>query len=264
MAPVQTPVNFVLYSFDQGATPFKQLPFSNTPIFVYSIWTEPGGTGQKFVINGQDKFGQWYIYGIDLSDSPLPNCVDSNYEQFTPSNGDEKFCFMGAVTDYQRRQQNASCYNNNPNSDTITSQTQCKCDWTDYECDYNYQGSWRNSTDGFNCTKLYEPTDPCADGSDYYWQQTTGYVLVPETLCIYDYPGALNLVPKQVSCPKKKSNSAEVAAGVIVTLTIVGSIIGVVVLYFKNEKFRTWVQSLKPSSSSQQRYTSVTQHEEED
>lgn len=259
MAPAMTITSFILYSFDYGnTTNFYQFTTNTTRyMYVTSIFTEPYGNGQQFVINGWAPVAnatEWFVYTVDLSVFQLRACGTDDFETFIPSNGDEAQCFMGATTTYTRRKQSSICYNTNTDSDTIISQTPCPCAIDDYECDFNYEMTFNGSTT-FNCTRLYAlPT--CDDGSDSYWEET-GYALVPDTMCSPTAPGALNLVATKKSCPKKK-HPAEVAAAVIVTLLVVGGVVAVGVLYWKNDRFRNWILSFKGSSH---RYSEINNHD---
>jgi hypothetical protein len=255
MAPAMTLTSFVWYSFDMGNTTTLLTFTTNTSQFIYvqSIITEPFGSGLQFIINGYNVYNNitnWYIYTIDLSVFPMRQCGTSDFETFIPSNGNQAVCFMGATTTYTRRKQSSECYNLNQFSDTIVSQTPCPCTIEDYECDWNYQRGF-NGSGTFNCTLNY-PAPACEDGADHYWVQT-GYALVPDTLCDPTLPGALNLVATQKACPSKK-HPAEVAAAVIVTLLVVGSVVAVGLLYWKNDRFRNWILSFRGSS---QRYSTI-------
>lgn len=254
MAPAMTLTSYVLYSYDMGNTTTLLTFTTNTSQFIYvtSIFTEPNGNGLQFIINGYNNqtTEAWYIYTIDLSVFPLRQCGDSDFETFIPSNGNQASCFMGATTTYTRRKQSSVCNNKNQFSDTIISQTPCPCTIEDYECDWNYQRNFSGSGQ-LNCS-LITPVTWCEDGADNYYVQT-GYTLVPDTLCDPTLPGAVNLVATQKACPKKK-HPAEVAAAVIVTLLVVGSVVAVGVLYWKNDRFRNWILSFRGSS---QRYSTI-------
>jgi hypothetical protein len=221
--------NRIFYSFDEGKTVQNTIFSPDQALLVDNIIIEPSGTGQKFVLlahNSTKKF----IFGLDFSNVINNPCGDSDYENWSPSDGEHgtNLCFMGATTVYQRRKQDSACYNNR-DTDHILSQTPCPCAWEDYECDIGYSPSDRNNTDGFSCF-VDGDIQPCS----------TGYRLVPDTLCTLDKGLNINSYP----CPSahRSHNGALVAVILLLVFIFVGA--GAVgFLYWKNENFREFVLS---------------------
>jgi len=262
-ATIATVTNSVSYSTDEGLT-FQTFIYTSTAIFVDNIFIEPSGTGRKFVLIGHLGTKN-YIFGLDFTPVIPVVCSDSDFENWSPSDGEHGSlqCFMGSTTIYSRRKQTSQCYNNRTNTDTITSYTPCACAFADYECDIGFSPSARNSTDGFTCT-VDSSAPACA----------TGYRLIPDTLC--NITNALNLnsqgcagysgspttasntgtttgstgpTPSSTTTTTGspapggagKGNSGAVVGAVLLVLFLVGGAAAAGVLYWKNDRFRQFV-----------------------
>lgn len=231
-ASIANSTDRIYYSFDEGLTINSAIFSPGGAVWVDNIIIEPSGTGQKFVLlaHNATNTNQHLIFGIDFSSVINTPCGDSDYENWSPSDGQHgaNLCFMGATTVYQRRKQASSCYNNR-DTDHILSQTSCPCAWVDYECDIGFSPSYKNDSDGFSCT-VYGKTEPCS----------TGYRLVPDTNCTLDK--GLNM--QSYPCPEKHSGSHGALTAVILLLVFIFLGAGAVgVLYWKNENFRAFVLS---------------------
>lgn len=255
------------YSLNEGKD-ISSFNFAGTAIYVDNIFTEPMGKSQKFVLVGHLGNRQ-YIYSIDFSSLNLPTCGPDDYEDWAPSNNDNKNqnCFMGATTYYSRRKQDSKCFNDR-DTDQLVNSTSCACDWEDYECDINYTPSIRDDNDKFTCTanEGFVPP-PCA----------TGFRLIPDTQCkdglqmgATDCPGysgsptttgdpssttstgstglpvssttSVSTTGKTSGDDKKKKTSGGVVFVIILFVLIFGASAVAGVMYWKNDRFREFVQ----------------------
>jgi hypothetical protein len=278
-AVITTPTTSVYYSLNEGLTS-QSYTFTTTAIYVDNIIIEPQGTGMKFVLLGHSGSGptiKYYIYGLDFTGLNLPQCTDSDYENWSPSNDDKvnSNCFMGSVTVYKRRKQTSQCYTP-PGTDHIISSTPCPCAWEDYECDVGFSPSARNATDYFSCTPTLS-VPYCA----------TGYRLIPDTSCEIvsgidlqskNCPGYSG-TPTTISTSSSSStgqpagttggdstggdHTGAIVAVVIIFMVLFGGVAAVGFLYYKNETFRDWVLS-KFSSTPSQGYGRVNTEENEE
>jgi hypothetical protein len=274
-APISVATTTVYFSLDEGKTS-QSVQFSAIAMFVDNIFTEPSGKGLKFVLyahTGNSVSTRYYIFGIDFSQMGFPLCGDSDYENWSPSNGDNKnaLCFMGATRIYKRRKQASQCYNDK-DTDRVIQTIPCPCDWEDYECDVGFTASARNDTDYFTCSPTHS-VPLCA----------TGYRLIPDTAC--DIFTGIDLRSK--NCPgysgtpttgyhpttsagttgtpaqttgttgenkKKESHAGAVVAIVLIFIILFGGAGAVGFLYYKNENFREWVLSKFTRNTSSASY----------
>jgi len=261
-APISSQTVLFYYSLDEGKTT-QSFTFTTTPMYVDNIFIEPNGTGLKFVLiahTGSGPTTKNYIYGLDFSGLNLPVCQDIDYENWSPSNGDNlnSNCFMGSTTIYKRRRQDSKCYNNR-DTDHVVSSIPCPCAWEDYECDVGFTPSARNGTDYFTCTAI-QPMPACA----------TGYRLIPDTSC--DIASGINL--QSTNCPgysgtptttsgnpssttgqpaqttgttgspsKGEKHTGAVLAIVFLLIALFGAAGAAGFMYYRNENFREWVLS---------------------
>lgn len=98
-----------------------------------------------------------------------------------PSNEDQ--CLFGHVTEYHRKNPDATCYIG-PNFDAFHKTLRnCSCSIYDFECDYNYQ----RASDG-TCQLIVGLSSPdhsaiCAEDDVVSWTEPTGYRKIPLTTC---------------------------------------------------------------------------------
>lgn len=62
----------------------------------------------------------------------LQPCTDDDYEKWSPSR-----CLLGADITYERRKQDAQCFNGRAYDREVTN-TSCKCTLADFECEYGF------------------------------------------------------------------------------------------------------------------------------
>eukprot|EP00026_Physarum_polycephalum_P007976 Phypoly_transcript_08049.p1 GENE.Phypoly_transcript_08049~~Phypoly_transcript_08049.p1 ORF type:complete len:477 (+),score=67.42 Phypoly_transcript_08049:163-1431(+) len=256
----------IYYTTNEGAT--VQSYNLSSPLIINNIITDSSGVSRKFVVLATDPVLGGVMFGLDFSDELNVTCTDADYVNWTPTDGEHgnAACFMGATTTYIRRNYTTQCFTNL--TDHVITQTACPCAFEDYECEYDFFPSPRNSTDGFTCTPANSSTTPSCD---------TGYTLVPGTMCTLNAAGALNLLTVNCSTTSSTTGSSTIStttsshsssistglpsittttttghhkkghAGEAVGLTFLFMFLGVVViaglLYWKNPRFRIWVMS---------------------
>jgi len=239
MAPMWQSTTVVFYSLDEGLTftPFTFSAIGN--VWVSSISAAGNATSSKFFIHGliDDGAASGVVFGIDFSFLRNRICVDSDYEIWSPSDGQsQKACWLGNQLQFSRRIRTANCTNTRPHEDLVSS-TACECTIEDYECDFGFSPQL-SPTGTTNCvlTATNLPPDPPLDCHVNY-SSTVGYRLVPGDGC----KGGVDLNPHTKSCPivppgSGPKSDAWIAVVVILVVLVVIAIVAFFV--FRNQETR--------------------------
>ena len=177
----------VYYTWNEGLT-WESQKFTDQPIEVENIIISPGSISQNFLILGA-RGSKGVTVALDFSSLHEPQCrnpesagqSDSDYEQWSPNDGRSGAkCLMGRTVVYQRRKQDAECFNGEE-LERSTTKTLCECTEEDYECDLGYYRE-----DNSPCRPLpnaEQVSEMCLPGDDSY-EIPTGYRRVAGNTCV--------------------------------------------------------------------------------
>ena len=194
IAEDQKATNVILYSLDEGLS-WQEYKFSDDPIHIKNIITEPSNKNLKFIIFGEIDKKKGRKTGISVSldfSSSQRQCTligstqseNSDYEEWSPDDGRlGGFCLMGKKTFYIRRKRNVECFNgfNFPKQITIS---QCQCSESDYECDFGFKRKSQihpcTTSNNLSNSELSKAPEECTE----YYKISKGYRKVPGNVCI--------------------------------------------------------------------------------
>lgn len=170
--------NELKYSTNEGET-WKTFVFSEKPVFVYGLLTEPGEKSTVFTIFGSNKESvhSWLILQVNATDALGVPCTENDYKLWSPSDERGNECLLGHKTVFKRRTPHATCFNGE-DFDRPVVVSNCSCTREDYECDFGFKMSEDLSLevcvpDPEFSGKPYSPPVPCPVGSSY--RRTRGY-----------------------------------------------------------------------------------------
>ncbi|KAF3823676.1 hypothetical protein GH733_007144 [Mirounga leonina] len=166
---------------------WKTFLFSERPVFVYGLLTEPGEKSTVFTIFGSNKENvhNWLILQVNATDALGVPCTENDYKLWSPSDERGNECLLGHKTVFKRRTPHATCFNGE-DFDRPVVVSNCSCTREDYECDFGF----KMSEDLFLevCVpdpefsgKSYSPPVPCPVGSTY--RRTRGYRKISGDTC---------------------------------------------------------------------------------
>jgi hypothetical protein len=134
---------------------------------------------------------------VDMTQLNLPNCVDSQYELWTPSDSqDERHCVMGHHTTFKRPAPASYCVSTL--NQFVVTQGNCPCGEDDFECTVGY---FYNTTRSFCSPEAGIAPDVinCVNG---VYQQNLHYQLIPGDTCDNKMPGSVDLTQSvPTECP---------------------------------------------------------------
>ncbi len=215
MANDEVEVTDVLYTWNEGLT-WESLRFTEHPVLVDNIMTEPRGNSKRFVIYGtradpadpDSGVRTGVLFAVDFGELHERACVgegaagspDSDFERWAPSataGGDA--CLMGRRVEYTRRKRERACYNADA-GEISHFVANCECADRDWECDRGYK---RTPIDGGVCvrdaavpvTAAHLVPHYCRPGLNYH--VSNGYRKVAGDSCAGGVQHAMALVP----CP---------------------------------------------------------------
>eukprot|EP00004_Rigifila_ramosa_P027818 TRINITY_DN9197_c0_g1_i1.p1 TRINITY_DN9197_c0_g1~~TRINITY_DN9197_c0_g1_i1.p1 ORF type:complete len:806 (-),score=145.71 TRINITY_DN9197_c0_g1_i1:13-2169(-) len=252
IAPLNSPTTQILYTWNQGID-WTAYTFSETPINIDNIITEPAATSQRFVLYGSgvgsESLSGYLVHlnfeglherkcqGADAAGSP-----DSDFELWSPSDGSgTSECLLGRITSYVRRKRDAACYND-VDFERSDVRDNCACTAKDFECDFGYA---RSEQDPDTCVVanadeiLPAPPSPCPSGTKY--AVPNGYRPVAGDSC----EGGDDRRPKTKKCPSNGSPAVLILFSLLGVSLAAGFIYG----YIYNESFRASVKGLGASFS---------------
>ncbi|NWH80072.1 SORL protein, partial [Piaya cayana] len=174
------------YSTNEGET-WKTFTFSEKPVFVYGLLTEPGEKSTIFTIFGSYKENghSWLILQINTTDVLGVPCTENDYKLWSPSDERGNECLLGHKTVFKRRTPHATCFNGE-DFDRPIMVSNCSCTREDFECDFGFKLSDDLSLevcvpDPEFAGKPYDPPVPCPIGSTY--KRTRGYRKISGDTC---------------------------------------------------------------------------------
>jgi len=194
---------------------------SDELLSIENIIIEPRSLSQAFVVYGwQDQSG--VIVYLDFADlhtrectgHDKPDTADSDYEKWSPSDGRlSGKCLLGHTVTYTRRKPEKQCFNPQKYERAENYQN-CPCTSSDFECDYGYERSTKNSPqqsagaaiagDCVKMSSLPQHEDPTKhiDGHKCVIRETKGYRRVPGDTCV----GGSQWDAVEVPCPSSLSS----------------------------------------------------------
>ncbi len=279
MATDQAPTTTLYYSFNQGKS-FHELRFTNTPMIVENIITEPSSTSQHFLIYGSTETsasqgsasggshggvssGVGVIVFVDFSELHTRSCqgIDaagkehSDYELWTPSDGRMGgACLMGHTVTYVRRKAAAECYNS---AGTLKPRlvSNCACTEADFECDAGYvrdvvtkQCVPDMDAEAVQQESAAEAKRRCELQS--FYRVTKGYRRVPGNTCIGGQEWEALVVP----CPSGWLSASHSPAVILLLVFVVAF---AAIFVFRTEYADEVVQALKKRFGVAQGYFKV-------
>ncbi|KAI9318385.1 hypothetical protein BX666DRAFT_1927417 [Dichotomocladium elegans] len=144
------PTNELLYSWDQGET-WHFYQFSDTPVRVNALTTDPMSTTLRFIILGHMREGQraQVIVTVDFSETKQRKCEMSENEDskndfelwIAKDDEGEDACLLGQKLGYWRRKKDRVCKVGDAFKAPEIVKESCECRDIDFECDF---GFWRN------------------------------------------------------------------------------------------------------------------------
>ncbi|KYO39024.1 sortilin-related receptor isoform B [Alligator mississippiensis] len=175
------------YSTNEGET-WKTFTFSDKPVFVYGLLTEPGEKSTIFTIFGSYKENghSWLILQINTTDVLGVPCTENDYKLWSPSDERGNECLLGHKTVFKRRTPHATCFNGE-DFDRPVMVSNCSCTREDFECDFGFKLSDDLSLevcvpDPEFAGKPFSPPVPCPVGSTY--RKTRGYRKISGDTCV--------------------------------------------------------------------------------
>ncbi|XP_034995003.2 LOW QUALITY PROTEIN: sortilin-related receptor [Zootoca vivipara] len=203
-----TETNQLKYSTNEGET-WKVFTFSEKPVFVYGLLTEPGEKSTIFTIFGSYKENRhsWLILQINTTDVLGVPCTENDYKLWSPSDERGNECLLGHKTVFKRRTPHATCFNGE-DFDRPVMVSNCSCTREDYECDFGFKLSEDLSLevclpDPEFAGKPSSPPVPCPIGSTY--KKTRGYRKISGDTCSGGDVEA-RLEGESVPCPLAEEN----------------------------------------------------------
>ncbi|XP_004389058.1 sortilin-related receptor isoform X1 [Trichechus manatus latirostris] len=200
--------NELKYSTNEGET-WKTFLFSEKPVFVYGLLTEPGEKSTVFTIFGSNKedVHSWLIFQVNATDALGVPCTENDYKLWSPSDERGNECLLGHKTVFKRRIPHATCFNGE-DFDRPVIVSNCSCTREDYECDFGFKMSEDLSLevcvpDPEFSGKSYFPPVPCPVGSTY--RRTRGYRKISGDTCSGGDVEA-RLEGELVPCPLAEEN----------------------------------------------------------
>ncbi|KAF9163085.1 vacuolar protein sorting/targeting protein PEP1 [Mortierella sp. AD010] len=197
-----TPTQEVSYSYDFGST-WQTTAFADGPVLVQFMTTESTSRTSKITIVGTYVNGDRQPVIATLDFSNRRDCVldknnleKSDFEKWSPFEGEEDRCILGREVTYWRRKPDKLCRVNDDDGSPDTEQGNCKCSKLDFECDI---GFFRD-TNG-DCQRFGHDPDkpkPC-DGT---YKSKSGFRKISASAC----KGGLDLENQEVErqCGTKK------------------------------------------------------------
>ncbi|XP_013411635.1 VPS10 domain-containing receptor SorCS1 [Lingula anatina] len=184
----------IQYSTDVGGT-WKPVTL-NVSLMIDGLLNEPGITTLVSSAYGHHQTGDygWVVIQFNLTGAFSGKCTDKNYEHWSP--GGEHACTLGERAVYQRRKQNADCYNGQDYERPINSSV-CTCTVEDFECDYGYE----NQAGQCVVAAWYDqsPVEDCPVGTKY--SKSSGYRKVAADKCKGGVEDDKKYKPTMTDCP---------------------------------------------------------------
>ncbi|KAJ3357252.1 vacuolar protein sorting/targeting protein PEP1 [Entophlyctis luteolus] len=179
----ETETSTLIYSWDYGES-WAEFKFSEKPIRVSSVQSEPSATSLKFIITG-NMADQTFVIGVDFAEvlpraCGKPSKTGTDFVQWTPASDEGKDrCFLGQDLAFWRRKEDVNCYIGKEFEYLPVTSQVCECTDDDFECDFHF---YRN--DANECVPYgVDPLQPanCKPGEKY--KGSSGYRKIPLSKC---------------------------------------------------------------------------------
>ncbi|KAF9411469.1 vacuolar protein sorting/targeting protein PEP1, partial [Entomortierella beljakovae] len=194
MVDPSEPTNEASFSYDFGVT-WERTTFADGPVKVDTITTEPTSRTSKITITGiyVNGEGETAISTLDFSNRRIcvldkRNPEKSDFEKWTPFEGEDDRCILGQEVTYWRRKPDKICRVNDDDGIPDTEQANCECTKRDFECDIGYF----MDSDGICQYFAHDPEKP--KNCDGTYTSKGGYKKITASLC----KGGLDLEKKMV------------------------------------------------------------------
>ncbi|KAF9920031.1 vacuolar protein sorting/targeting protein PEP1 [Linnemannia zychae] len=144
MVDPTNPTQEVEFSYDFG-TSWQKASFADAPVKVSTLTTEPTSRTSKITITGVYANGDRQPIISTLDFSGRRECVmdkgnkdKSDFEKWSPFDGEDDRCILGQDIVYWRRKPDRPCRVNDKDGIPDMEQTNCKCTKKDFECDFGF------------------------------------------------------------------------------------------------------------------------------
>ncbi|KAG0326544.1 vacuolar protein sorting/targeting protein PEP1, partial [Podila humilis] len=183
LADRAAPTTEAMFSYDFGST-WKKAAFSDTPILIQSVTTEPTSSISKITITGIQTGGDTQFVISTLDFSQRRDCVfdkgnkeKNDFEKWSPFENEDDRCILGQDISYWRRKPDRVCRVNDKDGQPDIEQITCKCTARDYECDI---GFFRDDSGG--CQRFgYDPEKP--KNCDGTYSASAGFRKISASKC---------------------------------------------------------------------------------
>ncbi|XP_025094254.1 VPS10 domain-containing receptor SorCS1-like [Pomacea canaliculata] len=192
--------NNVHYSYDYGKT-WPNETFSKDKLMVDGVINEPNINTLLVSIYGhRPRSSPWIMVQLNFSAVFSRKCIDSDYVHWTPSDHDNNTgeqCVLGLEMQYQRRKDDAVCFNGEDYKRPVQNVT-CSCTLEDFECDFGYKNLLNKCIKEDWLDDSYLAMD-CAFGNSV--NKTRGYRKVGSDKCVGGIEKTPDFIPQNISCP---------------------------------------------------------------
>jgi len=208
-------VTIIHYTLDFGKT--SNYITLDKPIRVWNIVSEDYLNGTSFLVID---FTYKTVVHLEFKDAFNNKVCDLrvDYEDWSPVNPYTKDseglkCLMGKEVVYSRRKVGSMCHSPPDYQDhKIKSQKHCKCTYEDFECDYGYYYTRRETSGKIICERdetivLSDPPLWCKPGRKY--NSTNGYRLEAGNDC----RDGIDMHPTEKACPGTALEDADTTSG---------------------------------------------------
>ncbi|KAF9130105.1 vacuolar protein sorting/targeting protein PEP1 [Mortierella sp. GBA39] len=144
MVDPTAPTQEVSFSYDFGST-WQKASFADAPVMIRTLTTEPTSHTSKISITGAFANGDRDPIISTLDFSGRRECVmdkgnkdKSDFEKWSPFDGEDDRCILGQDIVYWRRKADRPCRVNDDDGKPDMEQTNCKCTKKDFECDFGF------------------------------------------------------------------------------------------------------------------------------
>ncbi|AWP00583.1 putative VPS10 domain-containing receptor SorCS2, partial [Scophthalmus maximus] len=192
------PLKILKFSIDEGRT-WTVHNFTSTSVFVDGLLSEPGDETLVMTVFGHISYrSDWELVKVDFRQSFPHQCTDSDYESWQLTDLQGEKCIMGQERSFRKRKDTAFCIKGKSYTSALSTKP-CQCTEKDFNCDYGFERSHKESDRCF-ADFWHDPDSPpedCHLGHTY--ESTTGYRKVISNVC----EGGLNRQQsaKQHNCP---------------------------------------------------------------
>uniref|UniRef100_A0A8D3ARB3 VPS10 domain-containing receptor SorCS2 n=1 Tax=Scophthalmus maximus TaxID=52904 RepID=A0A8D3ARB3_SCOMX len=177
------------FSIDEGRT-WTVHNFTSTSVFVDGLLSEPGDETLVMTVFGHISYrSDWELVKVDFRQSFPHQCTDSDYESWQLTDLQGEKCIMGQERSFRKRKDTAFCIKGKSYTSALSTKP-CQCTEKDFNCDYGFERSHKESDRCF-ADFWHDPDSPpedCHLGHTY--ESTTGYRKVISNVCEAQLPSA--------------------------------------------------------------------------